>query len=861
MPAQFEGTNDPRVPFGRQADAAVSLDEYERKRDFTQTGEPRSRRRRPGSGAAIFVVQLHHARRRHYDFRLQVGNALRSWAVPKGPTTDPAIKRMAVEVEDHPLDYASFEGDIPAGQYGAGRVQIFDQGEWQTDGDPTAQLKKGHLRFTLYGQRLKGGWHLVRTGAAGLKARWLLFKDRDAHAGDVEADDWDLAETGDGEPKGPPAGRLRWREAASRLAHAVSAREAPAVFEPQLASVGRQGAADGKWLHEIKWDGYRMIAVIEAGQVSVFSRSGLDWTSKVPAVCAALGRIALGDALLDGELIAGEGKVEDFTALQAALSGERPAALNYVAFDLLRIDGVDVSRAPLVARKALLAAVLESAPAGVAFSGHVDGDARRAFELAVGEGFEGIISKRADAPHRPGRGRDWIKHKAVASEEYAVVGFTPPRGSRAGIGALLLATPDAEHGWRYAGRVGSGFSDAQLAGLARYFEGDGRDDPSVHLGRARTGLRDARWVTPTIVVEVHSRGISASGLLRQPSLKAIRTDKRAEQLLDGDAPDVSARAGARKQVPTGTEKPSARVRKPTIDVTNPDRVVYPGTGLTKGGVAEYYRSIEAWILPELCGRPLSALRCPGGITGECFFQKHPPSGMRHIGELAQGNGKDEPAPWMVVEDAAGLAELVQFGVLEFHPWGALASDPDHADRMVFDLDPGPGVVWEDVVGAARLVRDLLSGAGLESFVRTTGGKGLHVVAPLRPPCSWEAVSGFSAAFAKAMAAMDPSRFVATAALAKRQRRIFVDHLRNRRGATAVASFSLRARPGAPVSMPLRWTELGRMTSGAHFDLGRATARLARLKSHPWSGFDHMQQNLDGLESLLAERAAKPPSRP
>lgn len=601
----------------------MSLEVYSRKRDFSRTREPAPRAPGMRTGRSVFVVQLHHASRRHYDFRLEVDGLLRSWAVPKGPSLDPRVRRMAVEVEDHPLDYADFEGEIPRGEYGAGKVAIFDRGTWSTDGDAVEQLAEGHLRFDLAGDRLRGGWHLVRTGPAGRKSRWLLFKDDDRHAGPVEADDL-LDEAPARRPSMVARGRrcTHWRKAALQLSGAVVVDDPPGPVEPQLAALRRRAPMRGDWVHEIKWDGYRMLVAVDGGEVRIWSRTGQEWTSRMASVVSAIEAVGMEDALLDGEVIVGGGRIEDFNLLQKVLSGEASAPLAYVAFDLLRIDHVDITAAPLRQRKALLQSVLDRAPAGVSFSAHIEGKACEAFELAVKESFEGIVSKRADQPYRPGRGDDWIKLKAVASEEFAVVGQLPVRGSDGRIGSLLLAAPDPTHGWRYAGRVGSGFTDAQLATLATRLAAKQVGEPTVHVPGHQPELSRARWVPPAFVIEVFSRGISSSGLLRQPSLKALRLDKSAADLAGGKPMPTDAVPPTPAGKRATKRKAGGKAGGSRVAVSNPDRVLYPDDGWTKADVAAFYRTAMDWILPEVRDRPLSVLRCPGGIGEECFFQKH-----------------------------------------------------------------------------------------------------------------------------------------------------------------------------------------------------------------------------------------------
>lgn len=864
----------------------MSLVEYERKRHFGRTREPAPGKpaRARARARPIFVVQLHHASHRHYDFRLQVGDALKSWAVPKGPSLDPGVKRLAAEVEDHPIGYADFQGEIPEGEYGAGHVALFDRGLWSTSGDPEAQLAKGHLRFELFGDKLKGGWHLVRTRRTSGRTQWLLFKDDDAHAARREADDMlddvpaptagrrraaraDTAKTTRRTSKKVAAGsrtrtpsrtaarpREAWRARALALSGARRARLADGPFKPQLATLGTAPPTGDDWLHEAKWDGYRLLTVIHRGQARIWSRNALEWTAKVPEIADALAQLGLEQAALDGELIAGAGTQADFSLLQATLAGEKNAPLTYVLFDLLHLDGVDVSRAPQIERKQLLAAVLERARPPLIYSSHVLGHGERAFAAAGERHLEGIISKRANAPYRTGRGDDWRKTKRQESDEFAVVGMTPPRGSRTGFGSLLLARPDGRGGWSFAGRVGTGFNQAMLAELGETLGRRARATPTVDIPDGLdTDLRGARWFPPKAVVEVFYRGVGNQGLLRQPSLKGLRPDKRAADLRSSDrdaaerkVPERSRRMVKSKGTRAGRHSGVDDGAADGIELTHPDRVVYPDTGTTKQDVADYYDTVMEWLLPEISGRPLSIIRCPQGSTRPCFFQKHLAPGMQYVDRVPLKEESGQTEDYLVVRDARAVRELVQFNALEFHPWGAHADAPDVADRVVFDLDPGADVPWAETVAAARQMRGLLEDAGLQSFVRTSGGKGLHVVVPLNPGCDWDLVKPFAHAFAESMAQMDPLKFVATSSKRLRKGRIFIDYLRNGRGATSVASFSLRARPGAPVAMPLRWEELGRVKSGGAFDIRSTPARLRRLKQHPWAGIERIRQNLARL---------------
>ncbi len=859
----------------------MSLVEYQRKRHFGKTQEPP-----PVQAAkderAIFVVQLHHASRRHYDFRLQVGDTLKSWAVPKGPSFDPKVKRLAAEVEDHPIDYADFAGIIPEGQYGGGHVAIFDRGVWSTDGDAQAQIDKGHLRFELFGEKLFGGWHLVRSRRGGRQPEWLLFKHQDQFAAEHEADD--LLE--DVTP--PPAHTVRgvsgktaaspvtaekvaarkvtktaslpkvepapdtavarkarrsksnvtiWMEHAGALPGAVKDELRQEFFEPQLARLGDAPPKGDDWIHEVKWDGYRITATIVDGDVRLWSRNGLDWTKKIPEVVRALKALELEAAALDGELVALRNGHSDFGLLQATLSGESQAPLAYVIFDIVHLQGYRLERVPLLQRKELLAAMLSKPPPRIAYSSHSVGNGDAAFALASELGLEGIMSKRVNSPYRGGRGDDWRKTKRLDTDEFAVVGYTQAQGSRNGFGSLLLAKPDSEHGWRYVGRVGSGFSDELLRTVtARLAKEPQLKKSPAHIHAMSTELRRATWIEPTWVVEVFSRGIGNQGLLRQPSLKGIRMDKTVQQLGDSE------------------RKPAAKTPKPAepapegMRLTSPDKVVFPDRGTTKRQVADYYLAVMDWFLPEIKGRPLSIIRCPDGIAKACFFQKHLTAGVKLADTVRILEDSGKQADYLVVNDAASVMELVQFNALEFHPWGSTASNPERANRIVFDLDPGPDVEWSEVKSAAKKIHDLLERIELKSYLRTSGGKGLHVVVPLNPGCDWNLVKPFAHAFAESMSQAEPNRFVANMSKKLREGKIFLDYLRNGRGATSVASYSLRAREGAPVAVNLAWSELSRLKAGNFFDIDSVPKRLAKLKSDPWEGIDDIQQNLSKLKS-------------
>jgi len=879
----------------------MTLQDYRRKRNFTKTREPAPDDSVRADRRAIFVVQLHHASRRHFDFRLQVGDALRSWAVPKGPSYDPAVKRLAVEVEDHPVSYADFAGEIEEG-YGKGHVDIFDHGVWSTAGDVDAQLQKGHLSFELFGERLKGAWHLVRSGKKEKQPAWFLIKAEDAYAGDVEADDLldatmrastrkaaktpalkAAAKKSTARRKAPPTGRrvpvATLGKAAAALEGSRKTKASRDFFAPQLARLREAPPQGDAWLHEVKWDGYRIVTGVASGKASLWSRNGLPWNDRLPDIVQAVESLGLDSARLDGELIALDAQGHsDFNALQRTLAGEAQAPLVYMLFDLPYLEGHDLSGVPLIERKALLERMLTHGPSRLGFSSHTVGHGDDVFAMAMEQKLEGIIAKRVNGPYHGGRGDDWQKVKRLESDEFAVVGYTPGKGSRVAFGSLLLARPDADGGWTYAGRVGTGFTDDMLRELGKTLATGGSKRPTVRLDAVDPMLRGALWVKPTVVAEVYFRGIGNKNLLRQPSLRTLRVDKTPDDLRDSDRAPAKA-PGASKAVKRqasvasrsttskeGHVAPMARSSKATtgparkasvvdpasITITHPDRVVFPADGITKQDVADYYLAVMPWLLPAIADRPTSTIRCPGGIDSPCFFQKHVIAGLHHVGTAKMKEETGAQGVYLYPKDAAGVMELVQFGALEFHPWGSHIAKPDLADRVVFDLDPGDNVDWSRVVAAARMTRGFLKDLGLECFVRTTGGKGLHVVVPLNPGADWKTTKDFARGFAETMAALHPLEFVATAAKKVRGGKIYIDYLRNGRGATAVASYSLRSRPGAPVAVPLRWEELGKIKGGNAFDLKTVPKRLARLKKDPWEGIDSVRQDLKAVTRKLAD---------
>ncbi|HWP09793.1 MAG TPA: DNA ligase D [Polyangiaceae bacterium] len=808
-----------------------SLEKYRKMRDFERTAEPRG-----GKGKArdkkpevlSYVVQRHDARRLHYDFRLELDGVLLSWAVPKGPSLDPAEKRLAVETEPHPLEYGEFEGEIAEGQYGAGTVMIWDRGTWEPEGDPRADYQRGRLTFRLRGQKLNGSWHLVRTGSSDRggngkdKKSWLLIKSRD-----------DYARSGNGKLDDTPA----LPRARPPSKQAVSRPKAP---EPELATLVTEAPLGDDWVHELKFDGYRLLVTLHAGKATLETRNGNDWTSRVPKLAETLARLEVDAAVLDGELVAlDERGVSDFQRLQNSLGETDATGLVYYAFDLLHLNGKDLRTAALTERKRALSELFRGLPKDLAgtlrLSEHVVGQGPEFFRKACELGVEGIVSKRASAPYRPGRGRDWLKVKCTLRQEFVLVGYTDPGGSRSHFGALLLAV-ERDGSFVYSGRVGTGFTAASLAELKAALSPLGVRTPPVVNAPRGAQVRGVHWVRPELVAEVAFTGFTSDGLLRHPTFQGLRSDMSASE--------VHAEKPAPPEAAASADYP----------LTNPNKVLYPAQRITKRELLEYYALVAERMLPHVRNRPLTLVRCPNGFDKPCFFQKHPgegvPEGVRSV-PVREQEGK---APYSVIDDERGLFGLVQLGALEIHTWGSRADDYEHPDILVFDLDPDPSVPFAEVIVAARELRSTFERAKLESFVKTAGGKGLHVCVPILPELDWTQAKDFCRRVAEAMAHQHPDRYLATSSKSRRRGKIFVDYLRNGRGATFVAPYSTRARDGAPVAVPLEWDELDAKLRPDQWNVRNLRARLESQKADPFARLGSRSQS---LRTLLADLEGEP----
>ena len=845
----------------------MKLKEYKAKRDFSRTPEPAGDAgtvpRADGEKPA-FVVQKHAARRTHYDFRLEMDGVLKSWAVPKGPSLDPAEKRLAVHVEDHPLEYGAFEGVIPKGEYGGGTVMLWDRGWWEPYGDAEAGYAKGDLKFILHGAKLHGRWALVRMkkrpDSTEKADNWLLIKERDQAAQPGSGDDLVAREirsvaTGremeaitresdrvwSSKSGGPVAAKPASPPLDPATIECAKQSKTVAKFAPQLAKAVEHVPPGDDWLHEIKFDGYRMISHMRRGQVKMLSRNGLDWTEKFPELVAAIAKLDVGEIVLDGEVVhVSDNGTTSFAGLQDALATGRTRSLVYMLFDLLFLDGWDLTAAALEDRKAALAALLaRGASPLLRFSDHQIGRGPDVLAAAQRLGLEGIISKRRDSRYVAGRGTSWTKVKCLAEEEFVIVGYTDPAGERSHFGALLLGYYTEGGELAYAGRVGTGFNDKTLASLVDKLRVLEQTRATVKLP-AGLSARDTHWVKPELVAQIRYGDWTTDNILRHSTFVGLREDKAArEVVIEPVARGAAADAVAAAPVVTPVARDgSARLGQ--VRITNAERIVYPERGLSKLAVAEYYAAVADHLLPHVAGRPLSLLRCPEGMSGDCFFQKHVMAGMPSSIRQVEVPMKQETEHYVMIEDAAGLVALVQMGMLELHPWGSRAGNLEKPDRLIFDLDPDAGLRWDRVIGAALTVRDLLASLGLRSFAKTTGGKGLHLVVPIKPALEWDGAKEFTRAIVAKLAAIEPHLYTVNMAKQARKGRVFIDYLRNGRGATAVAAYSTRARQGATVSAPVSWDEVEQGVRSDQFTVETLPARLA-AGGDPWGAFFSVKQ--------------------
>jgi bifunctional non-homologous end joining protein LigD len=826
---------------------------YNAKRDFAKTPEPSGKEQSSARGD-LFIVQKHDATRLHWDLRLEVDGVLKSWAVTKGPSPDPDIKRLAVRTEDHPMSYAEFEGTIPKGEYGGGTVMLWDRGRWAPiEGKSAKDLDKGHLHFTLQGERMQGEWLLIRLKKKPGEKRenWLLRKLQDEHAeeGDVLVEreltsvltGRSMAEiAADKKGEYPLAGKkdeafLAQMEKASARNEAKAkprkrrkAAPLPKFRKPQLATLVDDVPAGNGWMHEIKFDGYRAMVAAKGDDVRVYTRSGKDWTDKFGPLVEAIAALDLPPCFIDGEIVASDAKGNpDFSTLQQVLkrghgSQSKADRLAFHAFDLVELDGEDLAKLPNIERKERLEALLATAEPPIHVADHVIGAGEKLYETMCAAGQEGIISKKIDAPYRHSRSKGWVKVKCTRRQEFVVIGWKASSAKGRPFASLLMGQNEGEE-MVYKGNVGTGFTADELEMLAGKLKRLERKTPPVEVDKA--SARQVSWVTPKLVAEVAFAEFTADGNIRHGTYLGLRTDKEADDV----KPEMAAPA----------PKTAA-----DVEISSRDRVVFPDSGQTKGQLADYYEAVAGIMLPFAASRPVSLVRCPQGRAKKCFFQKHDSGAfgdaVHHVPITEKDGGSED---YLYVEDARGILQCVQMGTIEFHGWASRTDDVELPDRMIFDLDPDEGLDFGDVKQAARDIRARLADIGLVSFAMLSGGKGVHVVVPLATGHSWDAHKDFARRFAEALSLAEPERFTATMSKAKRKGRIFIDWLRNQRGSTAVLPYSARARSGAPVAVPIDWNELKDMQDAKAFSIDDVNRLLTRAGSKTLAGWGFADQEL------------------
>ena len=810
------------------------LERYREKRDFRITPEPSGktagRRAAAKKAKALrYYIQRHAATRLHYDFRLELEGVLKSWAVPKGPSLDPADKRLAMQTEDHPLEYGEFEGVIPEKQYGAGEVLLWDKGAWTPeDPDPLAALRKGRLHFRLDGEKLHGSWILTRTRGNEDRPAWLLIKRND----DGVRRDYDITAErpesvkGDTKPK-----RALAKYGRQKI-------ELPAFVTPQLATLVTEPPKTGHWLYEVKYDGYRMLARLIKRDARVFTRSGKDWTDRLPQLAGSLKALKLDQTWLDGEIVVlRESGVSSFQALQNAFEAGRDAEIVFFVFDAPFLEGEDLRALPLAERKSRLARALKKSPA-VRLSEHLEGEAHEVLDKACKLGLEGLIGKLADSPYVAGRTKTWIKLKCRQRQDFVIAGYTAPAGSRTGFGALVLGVHEVPGGkLKYAGKVGTGFDEHLLETITRKLAKLKRPDSPLSDAPRERGIQ---WVRPVLVCEVAYAERTDDGILRQASFMGLREDIAAKSVSE-----------ERAQKPP-EESPPSRPAAPApsgdfvhgIKITHPSRVVYPALNYTKLDLARYYDGVAELIVPQLAGRPLTLVRCPDGVGKECFYQRHLAMGASPGEVKTVKRERSSKGYYIYIDSHNALITLIQNGAVELHTWGARVPDVQHPDRITLDLDPDEGLPWAKLVRATQMTRTIVETLKLRCFLKSTGGKGVHVVLPITPKLGWAEVKEFSGLIAQFLAHAEPGLFTAKVAKERREDKVFVDYLRNSETASAVSAFSARARPNAGVSTPLAWDELGEKDDvRGRYTVQTVPQRLATLGKDPWADYASTRQGI------------------
>lgn len=790
-----------------------ALNEYKRKRNFHASPEPQGKKHSHSSH--IYVIQKHAARRLHYDLRLEWDGALKSWAVPKGPSLDPSIKRLAVHVEDHPIEYADFEGNIPKGNYGAGSVIVWDNGTWEPQDDNIrSAYKKGKITFLINGKKLKGLWKLIRIQAD--PKNWLLMKVKDKYSkSNFEITDKQKLS-------------VKTHHSIEKVAKLTSSIEKHSPFpdkiSPQLATLAQMPPDSEEWLHEVKLDGYRFICFINHDNIRLVTRNYNDWTYKFPAIVKALKNLKLKNVILDGELVAlDKHSLSNFQLLQNSIDENKEKDLVYYIFDILYHEGKSLFDMPLLKRKALLEKLLKNNNSKkIRYSDHVTGNGIEVYQKACSLGLEGIISKKVDSFYTQQRTRNWLKLKCQKQQEFVIGGYTDPNGNRRHFGSLLIGYYDKKHKLQYCGHVGTGFTDESLKKLYTIM----RKHIIPYPPFAPNPLVDkqAHWIEPVLVCIVEFSEWTQDKILRHPSFKGLRKDK-PPQKVTLETPKMN--------------KSSPHSSLPKL--THPDKILFPNTQTTKLDLANYYLSIQKLILPHIINRPLSFVRCPQGQNNKCFYQKHLTEIENNHLYKIDIKESNTTRSYTYIKDIEGLLALVQLNILEIHCWNCNVKNVDCPDRIIFDLDPAPEVPWPKVVKAAFFIRDQLDSLQLKSFVKTTGGKGLHIVVPIQPKYIWDAIKDFAGTFVHFLVDKKPSEFVGTMSKEKRKGKIFIDYFRNNRGATSIAPYSTRTKDKPTVATPLSWDEL---TSRIKPDQFTISNFQSRLKKDPWKDLPSTKQSLN-----------------
>jgi bifunctional non-homologous end joining protein LigD len=883
----------------------MGLVEYRKKRNFSLTPEPPPVEGKTGGNS--FVVQKHAASHLHYDFRLEHDGVLKSWSVPKGPCFDPAVKRLAMMTEDHPVAYGDFEGIIPKGEYGGGTVMVWDQGTWSPVEDATAGFAKGSLKFELHGEKLRGRWALVRIrgkqGPRDQQRTWLLIKERDQLARpeadfDVTTAQPDSAASGRTleqiaaaedrvwhsnrtETKGNGKAKINVSNVSARVAKKPAATKAvagkpvapppgapkgklPAFVSPQLATLVSEAPTGDDWLHEIKFDGFRILARRDGANVTLATRSGQDWTARFAPVEQALAALPGRQLLIDGEVavLLADGTTS-FQGLQNQGKGAADGqSLVYFVFDLLHLDGHDLRPLPLEARKAVLAQLVGLGKHGVIrYADHVVGNGPAFFAQACKTHLEGIVSKRRDRPYITGRAPDWVKTKCIQRQEFVIGGFTLPNGGRKGIGALLVGYNEGGE-LRYAGKVGTGYTQKSALDLRARLDKLAQKT-SPFAPPIKPAVKGAHWVKAALLAEVSFTEMTADGKLRHPSFQGLREDKPAKEVgreMPKSPAEIDDSAEPATKTKPKAKPPTARAAAADtlvsgVKLTHPDRVLYPAVNLTKRDLAAYYEAIADHILPAVRNRPLSLVRCPEGVNGASFYMKHPPKGASAELRTVAIRESNKTADYLVADSLAAIIALVQMSVLEIHTWNSSADGLENPDRVIFDLDPGPRVPWADVVAGARAIRARVEKLGFATFVKTTGGKGLHVVVPLVADSTWDSQFAFAHLIAETLVSEDPARYTTAMPKEGREAKILIDFFRNRRGATAVAAFSTRKHQQASVSLPVEWDEIEDFSPDRPFTVATVPARLAGQKRDPWHDYERSRKSLAHVLAALPQGSA------